>query len=348
MTAPGVRSSGAPMGACASKAPAEHRADRALHLATRGKEGWGAPRGGEGTGRPAMTASARADAPTEPPARVDEKIDVQAGDSAPPAEEEAPAPVPAPATPMPATPPPVPHLTIVFVGLDGAGKTAVIRALADDGQRRKSAASTVDPDEGALCAPPTTVAVTIHAGLRACGVSIDVVDVPGGGIVAGNARHVAWRRHLDALKVTPAPKESAPREIAKRTTTMTEPVVEVDCVVFVVDSADDLRMAVARDELWRLCGLVPPGDDASGGIRTLDRAAPANTLADSTAMLVLANKSDVSGALAAGEVADALDLDQLRAELGAVGVRVIGCEACSAVDGGGIERALEGALRRER
>mmetsp|Transcript_3841 Transcript_3841/g.15622 ORF Transcript_3841/g.15622 Transcript_3841/m.15622 type:complete len:764 (-) Transcript_3841:53-2344(-) len=263
-------------------------------------------------------------------------------------EEVAPAPAPAPATPMPATLTPVPHLTIVFVGLDGAGKTAVIRALADDGQRRKSAASTVDPDEGALCAPPTTVAVTIHAGLRACGVSIDVVDVPGGGIVAGNARHVAWRRHLDALKVTPAPKESAPREIAKRTTTMTEPVVEVDCVVFVVDSADDLRMAVARDELWRLCGLVPPGDDASGWIRTLDRAAPANTLADSTAMLVLANKSDVSGALAAGEVADALDLDQLRAELGAVGVRVMGCEACSAVDGGGIERALEGALRRER
>jgi len=344
VTAPGVRSSGAPMGACASKAPAEHRADRALHLATRGKEGWGAPRGGEGTGRPAMTASARADAPTEP---VDEKMDVQAGDSAPPAEEEAPAPAPAPAIPMSQTPTPVPHLRIVFVGLDGAGKTAVIRALADDGQRRKSA-STVDPDEGSiLCAPPTTVAVTIHAGLRACGVSLDVVDVPGGGIVAGNARHVAWRRHLDALKVTPAPKESAPKEIAKRTTT-TEPVVEVDCVVFVVDSADDLRMAVARDELWRLCGLVPPGDDASGGIRTLDRAAPANTLADSTAMLVLANKSDVSGALAAGEVADALDLDQLRAELGAVGVRVIGCEACSAVDAGGIERALEGALRRER
>lgn len=328
------------MGACASKAPAEHRADRALHLATRGKEGWGAPRGGEGTGRPAMTAAmtARADAPTEPPVKMDE-----AGDSAPPAEEEAPA--PAPAAPMSQTPTPVPHLTLVFVGLDGAGKTAVIRALADDGQRKS--ASNVDPDEGALCAPPTTVAVTIHAGLRACGVSLDVVDVPGGGIVAGNARHVAWRRHLDALKVTPAPKESAPKEIAKRTTT-TEPVVEVDCVVFVVDSADDLRMAVAREELWRLCGLVPPGDDASGGIRTLDRAAPANTLADSTAMLVLANKSDVSGALAAGEVADALDLDQLRAELGVVGVRVIGCEACSAVDGGGIERALEGALRRER
>jgi len=335
------------MGACASKAPEDHRADRALHLATRRKEGWGASRGGEGTGRPAITASARADAPTTPPG-VDEKME-EAGDSAPPVEEEEEeAPAPEPQTPR--APPPVPHLTLVFVGLDGAGKTAVIRALAanDGAGQRKSAASSVHPaEEGTLCAPPTTVAVTIHAGLRACGVSLDVVDVPGGGIVAGNARHVAWRRHLDALKVTPAPKESAPKEIAKRTTT-TEPVVEVDCVVFVVDSADDLRMAVAREELWRLCGLVPPGDDASGGIRTLDRAAPANTLADSTAMLVLANKSDVSGALAAGEVADALDLDQLRAELGAVGVRVIGCEACSAVDGGGIERALEGALRRER
>ena len=120
----------------------------------------------------------------------------EAGDSAPPVEEEAPAPAPAPETPR--TPPPVPHLTLVFVGLDGAGKTAVIRALGKDGEGERKSVS----DEGALCAPPTTVAVTIHAGLRACGVSLDVVDVPGRGVVAGNARHVAWRRHLDAL-VTP-------------------------------------------------------------------------------------------------------------------------------------------------
>ena len=261
----------------------------------------------------------------------------EAGDSAPPVEEEAPA--PAPETPR--TPPPVPHLTLVFVGLDGAGKTAVIRALGKDGTgKRKS-------DEGALCAPPTTVAVTIHAGLRACGVSLDVVDVPGRGVVAGNARHVAWRRHLDAL-VTPEDDGSVPKEIAKRTR-IAKPIGSVDCVVFVVDAADEFRMAVARDELWRLCGLVPPGDESGPGrFRTLERSAAPARLADSTAVLVLANKSDVAGALAAGEVGDALDLDQLRAEMGAAGVRVLGCEACSAVDGSGIERALEGALRRGR
>ena len=77
------------MGACASKAPEDHRADRALHLATRRKEGWGAPRGGEGTGRPAITSSARADAPTTAGTGVDEKME-EAGDSAPPVEEEAP------------------------------------------------------------------------------------------------------------------------------------------------------------------------------------------------------------------------------------------------------------------
>ena len=116
-----------------------------------------------------------------------------------------------------------------------------------------------------------------------------------------------------------------------------------------MDAADEFRMAVARDELWRLCGLVPPGDESGPGrFRTLERSAAPARLADSTAVLVLANKSDVAGALAAGEVGDALDLDQLRAEMGAAGVRVLGCEACSAVDGSGIERALEGALRRGR
>ena len=265
----------------------------------------------------------------------------EARDSAPPVEEEAPAPAPAPETPR--TPPPVPHLTLVFVGLDGAGKTAVIRALGKDGEGERKSVS----DEGALCAPPTTVAVTIHAGLRACGVSLDVVDVPGRGVVAGNARHVAWRRHLDAL-VTPEDDGSVPKEIAKRTR-IAKPIGSVDCVVFVVDAADEFRMAVARDELWRLCGLVPPGDESGPGrFRTLERSAAPARLADSTAVLVLANKSDVAGALAAGEVGDALDLDQLRAEMGAAGMRVLGCEACSAVDGSGIERALEGALRRGR
>ena len=338
------------MGACASKAPEEHRADRALHLATRRKEGWGAPRGGEGTGRRPATTASSASPPTDarPERGVDEKTE-QAGDSAPPVEEEAPA--PAPETPR--TPPPVPHLTLVFVGLDGAGKTAVIRALAanDGAGQRKSAASSVHPaEEGTLCAPPTTVAVTYHAGLTACGVSLDVVDVPGGGVVAENARHVAWRRHLDALLTPEVDDSKLPKnQIAK--TTSAKPVAKsVDCVVYVVDSADDLRMAVAREELWRLCGLVPSGDEnAPGRYRTLDRSAAPSRLADSTAsVLVLANKCDVDGALAAGEVGDALDLSELRAEMGAVGVRVIGCEACSAVYGGGIERALEGALRRER
>ena len=56
---------------------------------------------------------------------VDEKME-EARDSAPPMEEEAPQTPQTPRTPR--TPPPAPHLTLVFVGLDGAGKTAVIRA----------------------------------------------------------------------------------------------------------------------------------------------------------------------------------------------------------------------------
>ena len=128
------------MGACASKAPEEHRADRALHLATRRKEGWGAPRDGEGTGRPAATTASSASPPTDarPERGVDEKME-EAGDSAPPVEEEEEeAPAPEPQTPR--APPPVPHLTLVFVGLDGAGKTAVIRALAaNDGAGQRKA-----------------------------------------------------------------------------------------------------------------------------------------------------------------------------------------------------------------
>ena len=105
-----------------------------------------------------------------------------------------------------------------------------------------------------------------------------------------------------------------PKESAKRTR-IAKPIESVDCVVFVVDAADEFRMAVARDELWRLCGLVPPGDESGPGrFRTLERSAAPARLADSAAVLVLANKSDVAGALDAGEVGDALDLDQLRAE----------------------------------
>ena len=88
----GVKSFGvSPIGACASKAPEEHRADRALHLATRRKEGWGAPRDGEGTGRPAATTASSASPPTDarPERGVDEKME-EARDSAPPMEEEAP------------------------------------------------------------------------------------------------------------------------------------------------------------------------------------------------------------------------------------------------------------------
>ena len=151
----------------------------------------------------------------------------------------------------------------------------MIRALGKDGEVERKSVS----DEGALCAPPTTVAVTYHAGLTACGVSLDAVDVPGGGVVAGNARHVAWRRHLDALLTPEADDSKLPKnQIAK--TTSAKPVAKsVDCVVYVVDSADDLRMAVAREELWRLCGLVPPGDEnAPGRYRTLDRSAAPSRL----------------------------------------------------------------------
>ena len=80
------------------------------------------------------------------------------------------------------------------------------------------AAKSYEVEEGAgvLFAPEPTVAPKEH-GLRALGMPFTAVDLPG-----DKASRGVWHEHM----------------------------ARATGVVFVVDSADDLRMPVAREELW--------------------------------------------------------------------------------------------------
>ncbi|KAK6019309.1 ADP-ribosylation factor family protein [Ostertagia ostertagi] len=69
--------------------------------------------------------------------------------------------------------------------------------------------------------------------------------------------------------------------------------LNAQAVIFVVDSADRLRVAVARDELW----MILDHKDISG------RPIP---------ILVLANKMDAKDAMAAAEISTSLGLDLIR------------------------------------
>ena len=73
-------------------------------------------------------------------------------------------------------------------------------------------------EEGVLCAPPPTTEVSAVR-MRAAGVLFTAVDVPGDRPDRGQ-----WTDALDRTAAT--------------------------AVVFVVDAADELRMPVAREELW--------------------------------------------------------------------------------------------------
>ncbi|MFH4973488.1 hypothetical protein AB6A40_000197 [Gnathostoma spinigerum] len=68
---------------------------------------------------------------------------------------------------------------------------------------------------------------------------------------------------------------------------------ETDGIIFVIDSSDRLRMAVARDELWML----------------LDNK---DILSKKVPLLVLANKIDEKGSMNASEVSQTLGLDLIR------------------------------------
>ncbi|KAE9416995.1 hypothetical protein Angca_004364 [Angiostrongylus cantonensis] len=91
--------------------------------------------------------------------------------------------------------------------------------------------------------------------------------------------------------------------------------VNSQAVIFVVDSADRLRMAVARDELW----MILDHKDVAG------RPVP---------ILVLANKMDLKDAMTSAEISTSLGLDLIRGHKWNI-------HGICALNGAGIQRALE-------
>ncbi|KJH50968.1 ADP-ribosylation factor family protein [Dictyocaulus viviparus] len=91
--------------------------------------------------------------------------------------------------------------------------------------------------------------------------------------------------------------------------------INSQAVIFVVDSTDRLRMAVARDELW----MILDHKDVSG------RPIP---------ILVLANKMDVKDALTSAEVSISLGLDLIRGHKWNI-------HSTCALNGAGVQEALE-------
>ena len=89
-------------------------------------------------------------------------------------------------------------------------------------------AFTLDVQEGVLCAPPPTTEVTVTR-IRAAGVAFTAVDVPGDRSDRG-----MWTAAVEGR----GGGKGGGRGLGATT------------VVFVVDAADELRMPVAREELW--------------------------------------------------------------------------------------------------
>ena len=155
---------------------------------------------------------------------------------------------------------------LAFVGLNGAGKTALLHTLTqrDDARVSETPPRTPRDDDAdgtlaphlhargrVLCAPPPTNAVEIRRA-RAAGTSFVAVDVPG-----VRADRLKWRLAIE-------------RE-------------DADIVVFVVDAADHVRAPVAREEsgtLRRRARGWRPGTSASrreGNHRDGDRTARLGT-----------------------------------------------------------------------
>ncbi|VDO98140.1 unnamed protein product [Heligmosomoides polygyrus] len=95
--------------------------------------------------------------------------------------------------------------------------------------------------------------------------------------------------------------------------------INAQAVIFVVDSADRLRVAVARDELW----MILDHKDVIG--RPVCLQIP---------ILVLANKMDVKEAMTAAEISTSLGLDLIRGHKWNI-------HATCALNGAGIQRAIE-------
>ena len=256
---------------------------------------------------------------------------------------------------------------LAFVGLNGSGKSALLHTLQQrDGVKIHRAALetlnggsaveasgsppsplgdareelrgpepadpqegfTLEVQEGVLCAPPPTTSTTVHR-LRAAGVAFTAVDVPGD---RRRMERDEWRLAVEGHGTT--------------------------AVVYVVDAADELRMPVAREELWSLC--VPDGAGflgvSGGGDLPREGRRPdgggggggggGGALLRGRRLVVLASKQDVEGAVDVEEVAEAMDLERLRTTLETTGGVVVECAACSATVRASVEAALAGALGR--
>ena len=242
---------------------------------------------------------------------------------------------------------------LAFVGLNGAGKTALLHTLTQRNDARVSetpprtprdddADGTLAPHLDArgrvLCAPPPTNAVEIRRA-RAAGTSFVAVDVPG-----VRADRLKWRLAIE-------------RE-------------DADIVVFVVDAADHVRAPVAREELWALCGVAhADGDlgrarvedkenhrdaDRTGASwnahAAVDRENDGAGALRGRELLVLATKSDVRGAASPEEVSAAFDLDRLAKAVAATSpsreTPRVYVEGCTATSRASVVEALRGVLGR--
>ncbi|KAK3238887.1 hypothetical protein CYMTET_51136 [Cymbomonas tetramitiformis] len=210
-------------------------------------------------------------------------------------------------------------LQIVFIGLDGSGKTSLLYALrhppprpdqpqadgalragrhsasAGDfsdavwiegnshrGAKGQSAQAASELAElGNIAPPPNLKTVTIP--LRVGGTELIAVDTAG-----CRAERDSWRSS----------------------------VTGADAVVLVIDSSDALRLPVARHELWKLEGVLR------------DMPGP---------FLVLANKQDIRGAMNTDSVRDMLQLNELESVIGGS----CATKPCTAVDRSTIEAAID-------
>lgn len=181
---------------------------------------------------------------------------------------------------------------IVFIGLSGAGKTSLVQLFV---RRRRRAGRSTQPyapgDEGTpvsrlVAPPPSSQPQAYNAALGER--EFTAIDLPG---------RTRWLGEK------------------KRQKKWAAEVAAADGVVFVVDSGDELRMPLVREELFALARAL----GYSG--------AP---------LLVLANKQDLRRAAVPGILADALGTGRIQSSL-KLGFTVRGC---SAKDKQGLNEAM--------
>uniref|UniRef100_A0A9J2PU74 ADP-ribosylation factor-like protein 6 n=1 Tax=Ascaris lumbricoides TaxID=6252 RepID=A0A9J2PU74_ASCLU len=154
------------------------------------------------------------------------------------------------------------QVNILVIGLDNSGKTTILNQL-----KPPEAQTTQDPEEN----PQLDFTNEIH---------LQVVPTVGYNVDKFTSSNMSF----SAYDMSGQGKYRNLWETYYK---------EVDGVIFVVDSSDRLRIAVARDELWLLL------DHKEMATRKIP-------------LLVFANKMDEKGSLNASEVSQCLGLDLIR------------------------------------